>query len=150
MQAIAATLDKIINEYRAALNTIPLKDFNFKPAPEKWSKKEIIGHIIDSAQNNLRRFIVAQYEETPLVVYNQDKWVVASNYQQWDADELISLWFLQNNQIVYILNNMSAGMSQRKCQTQSLHTIEWLAGDYIKHLLHHLHVVLNLEPVAYP
>jgi len=27
-----------------------------KPTPEKWSKKEIIGHLIDSGLNNLQRF----------------------------------------------------------------------------------------------
>jgi hypothetical protein len=41
-------------------------------------------------------------------------------------------------------------MYQRTAQTESLQSIQWLAADYVKHLLHHLHVILNLEPVAYP
>ena len=120
------------------------------PSPSKWSKKEIVGHMIDSAQNNIRRFIVAQYEENPNIVYNQDKWVAIANYQQWDTASLINLWYLLNKHIVVILKNMPAEMAQRKCQTGDLHSLEWIAQDYIKHLLHHVHQVLELKPVAYP
>ena len=45
---------------------------------------------------------------------------------------------------------MAEEMKQRKCQTETLPTLEWLAQDYIKHLKHHLHQVLELEPIAYP
>jgi hypothetical protein len=41
-------------------------------------------------------------------------------------------------------------MALRKCQSEALHTIKWLAQDYLKHLRHHMHQVLDLEPVAYP
>lgn len=123
---------------------------SFKPSPDKWSKKELIGHLIDSAQNNIRRFIVAQYEETPTIVYNQDNWVRINNYQSYSLSDLIQLWYLLNQQICTILNHSSAEMLQRKSQTESLHTIEWLANDYIRHMKHHLHQILDLNPVAYP
>ena len=45
---------------------------------------------------------------------------------------------------------MSPEMAVRESETENLHTLYWLAKDYIKHLLHHLHQVLNMEPVAYP
>jgi hypothetical protein len=83
-------------------------------------------------------------------VYNQDKWVAISNYQQWDTKAIIDLWYLQNKQICRVLENMSPEMAQRTCQTQALHTLEWLAHDYVKHLRHHVHQVLELEPVPYP
>ncbi len=106
--------------------------------------------MIDSAENNIRRFIVAQYEESPTIIYNQDKWVSVNNYQQWDTQNLIQLWYLLNKQIAGILKNTSDDIAQRTVQSEVLHSIEWLAQDYIKHLKHHLHQVLNLEPVAYP
>jgi DinB superfamily len=150
MQVIVKELGTAINNFLPALHNIPENEFAFKTSPEKWSKKEIIGHLIDSAQNNIRRFIVAQYEQSPSIVYNQDKWVLAGAYQEWNNTELINLWYLLNKHIIHILQNMPEEMAQRTCQTQDLHTLEWLAKDYIKHLLHHLHVVLNLEPIAYP
>jgi hypothetical protein len=80
MQSIASELEGIIDQHAAALHAIPQNELLFKSSPVRWSKKEIIGHMVDSAQNNIRRFIVAQYEEIPVIVYNQDKWV-AANYQ---------------------------------------------------------------------
>jgi hypothetical protein len=150
MKPIAAELTAIIEKHLSALRQISENEFSLKPSPAKWSKKEILGHLIDSAQTNIRRFVTAQYEDNPHIVYNQDKWVSIINYQQWNTKNIIDLWFLLNTQIVEILNNTSAEHAVRKCRTDGLHTIEWLARDYIKHLLHHLHVVLGLAPITYP
>lgn len=150
MKITAEELEKIISLHRETLKNIPWKEYNFKPSPAKWSKKEILGHLIDSAQSNIRRFVVTQYEENPFIKYKQDLWVSINNYQQWDIDELIDLWYLLNKQVCHILLNTPVAMYQRTCQTEMLHTIEWLATDYVKHLQHHLHVILDLEPIAYP
>ena len=132
------------------LRNINEEKFSRKPSPVKWSKKEIIGHLIDSAQNNIRRFIVAQYEDTPTITYNQDTWVAINNYQHTDSSVVIELRYLVNKQIAGILQNTSAEAAQCTCKTGEVHTIEWLAEDYIKHLKHHMHQVLELEPIAYP
>ena len=150
MKEIANKLDQLINQYKDVLVSIPESVLQLKPSPTKWSRKEIVGHLIDSAQSNIRRFVVSQYEETPFITYNQDKWVAIVNYQEWDSKELIELWYFLNKQICMILRNTSAENAQRTCQTQELHTLEWLADDYVKHLRHHMHVVLDLDPVAYP
>jgi hypothetical protein len=150
MQTIAAKLQATIDEYLPSLQALPESKMVHKPSPVKWSKKEIVGHLIDSAQNNIRRFIVAQYEESPNIVYNQDQWVAIVHYQDTKTADIIELWYLLNKQIVTIVSNTPDKMKERKCQTESLHSIEWLAEDYIKHLLHHLHQVLDTEAVAYP
>jgi DinB superfamily len=150
MQDIALDLESTINQHFNALGNIPEDTMIYKPAPGKWSKKEIIGHLIDSAESNIRRFVVAQYEEKPHIVYNQDKWVQLCNYQQWKTTDLVMLWYLLNKQICAILKNTPTGLAGRQVQTESLNSIEWLAKDYIKHLSHHLHQVLELEPIAYP
>ncbi len=150
MKEIARELESCIDQHIDALRSLKEPAISIKPSPVKWSKKEIMGHLIDSAQSNIRRFVIAQYEDTPFIVYDQDKWVSIMGYQQWDYSQLIGLWYLQNKQICRILENTMEEMAQRNCQTQQLHTIEWLAIDYIKHLRHHVHQVLELEPVAYP
>jgi hypothetical protein len=150
MQEIASSLLHFMNLHLHSLKAIREDELIFKSSPDRWSKKEILGHLIDSAQNNIRRFIVAQYEDEPTIVYNQDKWVTIASYQQWYSFNLVDLLYLLNNQIVEILNNTSVEMAQRTCQAESVHTIEWLAADYLLHLKHHMHQVLNLEPVAYP
>ena len=149
MHPIASELEAVIQGHVAALRAMLKDKMEYKPAPGKWSKKEILGHMIDSAQNNIRRFIVAQYEDNPTITYKQDNWVAISGYQTYDQTALVNLWYLLNKHIVVILERMPAEMMQRSCQTEKPHTIDWLAKDYIRHLLHHLHQVLDLEPVAY-
>jgi len=150
MKTLASELNKIIEDHLSALRSVSLEEFHFKPSPAKWSKKQIMGHLVDSAQNNIRRFIVAQYEDRPKIVYNQDQWVAITNYQQYQTTDLIDLWYLLNKHICQVLTFMPVEMSQQQAQTEDLHDLRWLAEDYIKHLLHHLHQVLDREPVVYP
>jgi hypothetical protein len=150
MQAIANQLEALINLHYPSLLQLKQEDLIIKPSPLKWSKQEIIGHLADSAESNIRRFVVAQYEEEPFIVYNQDKWVSINNYQQWNSKELIQLWYSLNIQACHILSNTNTATAQRSCRSESVHSIEWLASDYILHLRHHLHQVLDLEPVPYP
>jgi hypothetical protein len=152
MKEIAASLNQIIVDYTARLYSIGEGDYAKKANPGKWSKKEIVGHLIDSAQNNIRRFVVARYELAPVIIYDQDRWVSVSNYQQFAVPDLVELWILLNRQICFIMLNTDEGSAARICKTNDdlPHTIEWLAGDYIRHLLHHLHQVCDQEPAPYP
>ena len=149
MQQTITELEAIITKYGSMLRSAS-KDMEAKPSPEKWSKKETIGHLIDSAQNNLRRFIIGQYEEQPLIVYRQDDWVKMNDYQNAATEDLITLWQLLNKQLVMILRKIPVEKQKNICVSEQPHTIEWLAADYNKHLLHHLHQILDLEPVVYP
>ncbi|HEY8689858.1 MAG TPA: DinB family protein [Chitinophagaceae bacterium] len=150
MTSIAPQLETLINDFFTKLNSLTEDDLAYKSSPTKWSNKELIGHLIDSVQNNIHRFIVAQYEDEPTIIYNQDKWVAINNYQQWNAEDLIRLWYFLNRQIAIVVKNISGEMSQRICRSNVSNTIEWVATDYIKHLKHRMHQVLNLELVAYP
>ncbi len=150
MQTAISELENIINKYTPLLKELDEEKASVKPTPGKWSKKELLGHLIDSAQNNIRRFIVAQYEDKPYIRYAQDNWVAAADYQHYPLLDLYRLWILLNIHVVRILKNMPAGMEEREVQTEALHSIEWLVTDYNKHLLHHLHQVLDLNEIPYP
>jgi len=152
MQAIIENLARIIRNYSGRLRTLPEDIYAYKPGPGKWSKKEILGHLVDSAQNNIRRFIVAQYENIPVIVYNQDEWVAKSDYQHYSTPDLVELWVLLNRHLGHVLAVISPQAAARQCATShpEPYTLEWLAADYCNHLLHHLHQILDLEPIAYP
>src|SRR5215470_14492664 len=117
MKSIAADLNSIIDKHLSALQFIPETTYSFKPSPNKWSKKEILGHLIDSAQNNIRRFIVSQYEERPKIVYNQDQWVILENYQDYNVPDLISLWYLLNKHICHMLTSMPPQLGECESET---------------------------------
>ena len=140
-------MEALIAEYTEKFNAIPENEFVQKPAPGKWSKKEIIGHLIDSAQNNIQRFVRTQYIDKPHVVYNQDAWVAAANYQAYDRGSLIQLWQLLNKHICVILANMPAEIYTRECNVgrdmEKLVTVQFLAEDYVAHHLHHIKQIFN-------
>ena len=124
-------------------------NWDYKPTAQQWSPKEIIGHLIDSAQINLQRFIRCTYEENFKLTYKQDEWVKAGGYQEADIQNLMGLWELLNWQIARVLKNYPANRLQAKCDnsktTISLHTVEWLAQDYVDHLNHHLNQIYNTK-----
>ena len=121
-------------------------DWAYKASPVKWSKKEVIGHLIDSAQINLQRFVRCTYEENFRLTYDQVEWVAAAHYQDAEVNELIELWALLNLQIVRVLINYPLNRLGTRCdnskQEPNLQTVEWLAADYVDHMLHHLKGIL--------
>ena len=135
---------------------MPENDFSAKPSPVKWSKKEVLGHLIDSAQNNLRRFICGQYEAVPSkIVYDHDHWVTLNAYQQAESKEIIALWVLLNKRIASVLEKMPSisysNLSDTGKNSISTHSLEWLASDYVKHLKHHLNQILpHSFDIRYP
>jgi hypothetical protein len=147
METICNDLEKIITTLPVRLNALNPEQLEAKKNPEKWSGKEILGHLIDSATNNLHRFVRGQYEEKPHIVYDQDKWVSLQNYQAIPLTQVIKLWEGANYQIVNVLRNMDESMWNRECNTgkngEELYTLMWMADDYVKHLNHHIKQIFN-------
>jgi len=127
------------------LTLIKEEDFSDKPAPHKWSKKQILGHLIDSATNNHQRFIRVQFEQTPTIVYKQNEWNALSYYQQLDSVQLIQFWTLYNKQLIHIIRHIPEQNLQKECNAggQAPVTLEWLINDYVAHLEHHLHQIVD-------
>ena len=156
MTATIREIREIVAEFSEKIRAIPETDFSRKPLPSKWSKKEVLGHLIDSAQNNLRRFLCGQYEDAPPKIrYDQDFWVAANSYQSMSKDDVLTLWILINGRIAQVLENMPAANYDLTCDTGlqrvDWRTLEWLADDYVKHLKHHLNqIIAGSFDVVYP
>ena len=156
MKTIVIELNEVVSDFAEKCNRFSEIEFGAKPLPNKWSKKEVLGHLIDSAQNNLRRFICGQYESTPSkIVYEQDSWVNANNYQSESKDNLIKLWVLINQRIGAILLAMPKDSYSKVSDTgrdqANLRSLEWLAADYNKHMKHHLNQIIpNSFDIKYP
>jgi hypothetical protein len=146
MKKTREELLNIVTEFTASLSAIPDDVFQSKPNPKKWSKPEVLGHLIDSAQNNLRRFIVGQYATSPPnILYDQDFWVQSNDYVNAPKIETIQLWRLINEQICRVLAAMPTSNCSKTCNTgknsEELRTLQWLAEDYVKHMKHHLNQI---------
>ncbi len=139
----AEFLEQIINDCTKKFNVMSAHLWSEKKYENKWSKKEILGHLCDSAMNNIRRFVVSQYEQNNLIIYKQDDWVASQNYQSGNYQDIILLWKLLNEQIIRIIKNIPSEKLNNTCKSPDEHSITWLIEDYIKHLNHHLNQILN-------
>ncbi|TZF96363.1 DinB family protein [Chryseobacterium panacisoli] len=138
-------LKNIIDAELQRFQNIPEEEWSYKSSQEKWSKKEIIGHLCDSALTNIRRFVVTQYKENENIVYDQNIWVKAQNYQNVPTFDLIDLWKSLNYQIVHVVENIPDEALQRTCDTtkteSQVFTLEFIVNDYVDHLQHHLKAI---------
>jgi len=147
MKNIAGELSRIVEEFTVKISAISDAEFSSKPKPEKWSKKEILGHLVDSAHNNLRRFICGQYESTPPhIAYDQNFWVDVNGYKDVAKEDVLQLWRLMNEHICRVLNTMPPEKYMNECDMSNfsvqLRSLKWLAEDYVVHLKHHLNQII--------
>jgi hypothetical protein len=144
MNHVVQELTDTINEFQDLRSQAI--DWETRPAPGKWSKKEILGHLIDSAQINLQRFIRCTYEENFRLTYEQDAWVMVQRYQEAAVNDLIDLWILLNKQIISVLKNYPLDRVGARCDNSklepNLQTVAWLANDYVEHLKHHMRQII--------
>ena len=143
-KAIIGIEQAVNNFLRADLSPI---NWDFKIDVNKWSKKEILGHLVDSALINLQRFVRCTYEENFKLTYQQVEYVNIQQYQNMPVEDLLTLWRLINRQIVKVLkcypNNRMGAVCDTGKNAIELHTVEFLVSDYLDHILHHLNQITN-------
>jgi DinB superfamily len=107
----------------------------------KWVRKEILGHLIDSAANNHQRFVRARFSN-PFVWpgYDQNAWVAAHDYRRRPWTELIDLWAGMNAQLAAAMDSVPADRLATSCVigNDPPAPLEWWMRDYVRHLRHHL------------
>jgi hypothetical protein len=120
-------------------------EFSRKPSPEKWSKKEILGHLIDSTSTNHQRFVRVQFEDVPLIKYDQDNWTKHSYHQQIEGKKVIAFWAEHNKYLAEILKNIPENLLSRQCNwgTETPVTLDFVINDYVRHMEYHLRQIVN-------
>lgn len=142
-------MEDVINGINHWIQTLPKvynsmseTEISNRPLQNKWSKKEILGHLCDSAINNINSFVKVQYEEQPFVIqsYSQNQWVILQKYQERPLDEILNLFLSLNKQIINTISNISKERLSNLCDIgdNQQKTLEWLVKDYLKHMEHHI------------
>lgn len=117
-----------------------------RTAVGKWSRKEILGHLIDSASNNHQRFVRAQLEtRISFPGYAQTSWVEAQGYQNQTWGDLVRLWTSYNLHLLHVASRIPPEKLANTCTIgdQEPVTLEFLVRDYVRHLEHHLSQILD-------
>jgi DinB superfamily len=127
------------------------------PAAGKWSPKEIIGHLIDSASNNHQRFVRTQFrDDLAFLGYEQEAWVNVQHYKTEPWPQLVALWKNFNLHLAHLMKHIPEDIRKKPRIKHNLDeiawqtvsrdepvTLEYFMLDYIGHLNNHLRQIFN-------
>lgn len=149
----------VIEDFRQAVETsaarlllISEEESREPRADGKWSSKEIVGHLIDSAANNHARFVRAQFtDDLAFPGYEQEEWVRAQRYQEEPWPLLVQLWKAYNLHLLHVMSSAPEHKLKQARARHNLHqiawqavgeneptTLEYLMRDYVGHMKNHL------------
>jgi hypothetical protein len=150
---LLTTIDRAVPALRALDEALTAR----RPAPKRWSKREILGHLIDSASNNHQRFVRARWQaDLVFQGYAQDDWVDLQGYAEAPWAELVDLWALLNRHLARVMSRVPEAIRSRPRERHNLDrvayrpvaidrpaTLDYFMADYVDHLCHHLDQILD-------
>lgn len=140
----------VIDSFRKQLLVTDAEITNVKPGEDKWSLREIIGHLVDSASNNHQRFVRLQFDDLlGFPAYEGEKWVDVQKYNEVEWDVLVELWYNYNLLLLNIIENIDpAAYTNVWVKGEDAIPLELLIIDYYKHLeLHTGHFNGRMEEI---
>ena len=151
--ATAADLGQTIDHAQPLLAKLSDSEVDVHSQPGKWSKKEILGHLLDSASNNHQRFVRAALQgDLVFPGYEQDALVTLQRYGEMNWSLLLEFWAGYNRFLAHVISVLPAQSAGATCVIGNNEpaTLGWIAQDYVEHLKHHLNQILGPTfPTAY-
>jgi len=159
MTTQASSLQEFLGDFRSTvvnaterLRAISPEESARKSSPDKWSIKEVLGHLIDSAANNHQRFVRAQFtDDLVFPGYEQEKWVSSQNYYEENWSDMVQLWSSYNLHLLHVIAAIPEASLMRarirhNLDQIALHpvdkkdptTLDYFVRDYLVHMKHHL------------
>ena len=114
--------------------------------PNKWSPKQVLGHLVDSAANNHQRFVRLQGAgDLHLPGYAQEFWVDTQHYSDRAWPELIDLWCAYNRHLAHVIGLIPEAERHVRCRIgdDPWVTLSHIALDYVGHVQHHLEQIFQ-------
>ncbi len=162
MQEFLDDFRKTLSQAAERFDLISEEQSQIARAEGKWSPKQIVGHLIDSAANNHQRFVRAQFTEGLVFDgYEQERWVETQRYQDEPWRELVQLWQFYNRHIMHIIDVTPGEQRTRLRAKHNLHkiasdllkedepvTLEWFMRDYLDHMKKHLNQIFESVPAG--
>ena len=141
MKELSDELVRVVKSAETSLLQVSEAETNEPVLSGGWSRKQVLGHLIDSASNNHQRFVRAALQTSlEFPCYEQDGFVRVQAVEEANWTLLVSLWADYNRYLAHVIAHLPASKLQTLCRIGSNEpvTLKFLAEDYLKHLLHHL------------
>jgi hypothetical protein len=141
MTALSVQLLRVVNSADRLLRQCTAEGSRRPVLDGGWSRRQVLGHLIDSASNNHQRFVRAALEGSlDFPAYDQDGWAGVQAADEADWLILIELWTNYNRYLAHVIARLPRARLDapvRIGQNQPV-TLQFLAEDYLRHLVHHL------------
>jgi hypothetical protein len=141
MDALRSAIAEFSSLLDIAAHQLPRLTDTATPIDGKWSRKEILGHLIDSAANNHQRFVRGQLDRELITPsYAQKEWVETERFQDREWSDLVHFWLAYNRHLLHVMSHVRPEALESTVHIGSNDpvTLEFVMTDYVRHLKHHL------------
>ncbi len=143
---------RLVQEYEPKLLNLSEEVITKRRNSQNRSIKQILGHMVDSASNNIHRIVHLQYQPSPLIypdyanLGNNDRWIAIQNYQEENWEDLIQLWKYSNLHIIHVINNVNTEKLDNPWITalNEKVTLKEMIVDYLSHFKLHIKEIEEL------
>jgi hypothetical protein len=113
-----------------------------------WTRKQIVGHLLDSATNNRQRFVRASSEGFfNGRNYDQDAWVAAHGYADQTWETLLGWWEAEHEILMAVVDRVPDSRFEAECvlDADAPVALRFLIEDYVAHQRWHLKQLLAIS-----
>jgi hypothetical protein len=138
---LSTRIARVVDSAEALLRQVSEEESRKPVLAGGWSRRKVLGHLIDSASNNHQRFVGASLQDSlEFPAYDQNHWVRVQAPEEASWSLLVALWANYNRYIAHVVAHLPPAKLNVPCRigTSEAVTLGFLAEDYLRHMLHHL------------